>query len=81
QRGEMKRSIFEPPQGVDAVVEIDTSEHGAPAIETIVAAVVALLGPPGTGGGSLPIEPATNHRPEPAGNCRPGQSVESLRRS
>ncbi|WP_130330386.1 AAA family ATPase [Micromonospora kangleipakensis] len=81
QRGKMKRSIFEPPEGVDAVVEIDTSDDEAPAIETIVAAVVALLGPSRTGGGSLPIEPATNHRPEPAGNWRPGQSVESLRLS
>ncbi|MFC8620205.1 AAA family ATPase [Micromonospora purpureochromogenes] len=81
RRGEMKPSIFEPPEGVDAVVEIDTSEQGARAIETIVAAVVALLGPSRTGGGSLPIDPATNHRPEPAGNWRPGQSVESLRLS
>ncbi|MEH0845968.1 AAA family ATPase [Micromonospora sp. CPCC 205711] len=81
QRGEMRRSIFEPSEGVDAVVEIDTSEHGARAVETIVAAVVDLLGPSTTGGGSLPIEPTTNHRPELAGNWRPGQSVESLRRS
>ncbi|MGR6321616.1 hypothetical protein Q2K19_17625 [Micromonospora soli] len=81
QRGEMTRSIFEPPEGVDAVVEIDTSHHGVPAIETIVAAVVALLGPPSSGGGSLPIEPATNRRPGPAGSRRPGESVESLRRS
>ncbi|MFC0029728.1 AAA family ATPase [Micromonospora chaiyaphumensis] len=43
RRGEMKRSIFEPPEGVDAVVEIDTSAGGAPAVETITAAVVALL--------------------------------------
>jgi predicted kinase len=81
QRGEMKRSIFAPPEGVDAVVEIDTSDHGAPAIDTIVAAAIALLGPSITGGGSLPIESTTNHRPEPAGSWRPGQSVESLRRS
>ncbi|MGK5440484.1 AAA family ATPase [Micromonospora sp. URMC 105] len=81
QRGEMNRSIFEPPESVDAVVEIDTSDRGAPAIESIVAAVVALLGPARTGGGSLPVEPATNRRPGPAGGWRPGQSVESLRRS
>ncbi len=81
QRGEMKRSIFEPPEGVDAVVEIDTSDHGAPAIESIVAALTALLGPPRTGGGSLPSEPARNHRTQPVGTWRPGQSVESLRRS
>ncbi|MET8835894.1 AAA family ATPase [Micromonospora sp. NPDC004540] len=81
QQGEMKRSIFEPPEGVDAVVEVDISEQGAPAIDTIVAAVVALLGPPQTGGGPVPIEPATIRRPSPAGNQRPGQSVESLRRS
>jgi predicted kinase len=54
QRGEMKRSIFEPPESVEAVVEIDTSDQGDRAIETIVAAVVALLDPPETGGGSLP---------------------------
>ena len=46
QRGEMKRSIFEPPEGADAVVEIDTSDDGAEAVETVAAAVVALLGPP-----------------------------------
>ncbi|MEO3780549.1 AAA family ATPase [Micromonospora sp. B11E3] len=80
QRGEMKRSIFEPPEGVEAVVEIDTSDDGAPAIETIVAAVVALLGPPSAGGEPAPIEPATNRRPEPTGGRRPGRSVESLRR-
>lgn len=43
QRGEMKRSIFEPPGRVDAVVEIDTSDHENPVIEPIEAAVVALL--------------------------------------
>lgn len=43
QRGEMKRSIFEPPSGVDAVVEVDTSDHGDPLTEPIEAAVVALL--------------------------------------
>ncbi|MGW1057069.1 AAA family ATPase [Micromonospora rubida] len=43
QRGEMKRSIFEPPAGLDAVVEVDTSDHEGPIIEPIEAAVVALL--------------------------------------
>ncbi|WP_431897793.1 AAA family ATPase [Micromonospora haikouensis] len=44
QRGELKRSIFVPPEGVDAVVEVDTSDDAAPVIETVVAAAVALLG-------------------------------------
>jgi hypothetical protein len=39
----MKRSIFGPPHGVDAVVEIDTSDHADPVIEPVEAAVVALL--------------------------------------
>lgn len=43
QRGEMKRSIFDPPGGVDAVVEVDTSGDGDPDIEPIEAAVVALI--------------------------------------
>ncbi|MET7551515.1 AAA family ATPase [Streptomyces sp. NPDC005479] len=43
QRGEMKRSIFDPPGGVDAVVEVDTSDGGDPDIEPIEAAVVALI--------------------------------------
>ncbi|MEU4776183.1 AAA family ATPase [Micromonospora sp. NPDC023644] len=43
QRGELKRSIFEPPDGVDAVVEVDTSDHGGPVVEPVEAAVVALL--------------------------------------
>lgn len=43
QRGEMKRSIFDPPGGVDAVVEVDTSDDGDPDIELIEAAVVALI--------------------------------------
>jgi hypothetical protein len=43
QRGEMKQSIFEPPDGIDAVVELDTSDHRDPVIEPIEAAVVALL--------------------------------------
>ncbi|MFE9172800.1 AAA family ATPase [Streptomyces kebangsaanensis] len=43
QRGEMKRSIFDPPGGVDAVVEVDTSEAGDPDIDPIEAAVVALM--------------------------------------
>ncbi|MEV4479540.1 AAA family ATPase [Micromonospora coxensis] len=78
QRGAMTRAIFEPPEGVHAVVEIDTSDDGAPAIETIVAAAVALLGPPRTGDGPMPARSAT--RREPAGARRPGQSVDSLRR-
>lgn len=77
QRGEMTRSIFEPPAGVDAVIEIDTSDDGVPVIETIAAAVVAVLGVPRAGGGSLPSSPA----PQPAGIWRPGQSVESLGQS
>ncbi|MDZ5447393.1 AAA family ATPase [Micromonospora sp. 4G57] len=81
QRGEMKRSIFEPPEGVDAVVEIDTSDEGVPATETIVAAVIALVESQRAGGGMRPSEPARNHRVQPAGIWRPGQSVESLRRS
>lgn len=44
RRGEMKRSIFDPPDGVDAVVEVDTSDAGEPDIEPIEAAVVALIG-------------------------------------
>ncbi|MFC5943871.1 hypothetical protein ACFPZ4_20610 [Micromonospora harpali] len=64
RRGEMGRSIFAPPEGVDAVVEVDTSDDAAPAIERVVAAVVALLGPPRTGGGP-PTGPATNRGPEP----------------
>ena len=43
QRGEMKRSIFAPPSGVDAVVEVDTSDDADPDVEPIEAAVVALL--------------------------------------
>ncbi|MER7810359.1 AAA family ATPase [Streptomyces sp900116325] len=43
QRGEMKRPIFDPPGGVDAVVEVDTSGDGDPDIEPIEAAVVALI--------------------------------------
>lgn len=43
QRGDMKRSIFEPPDGVDAVVEVDTSGHGDPVIEPIEEAVLTLL--------------------------------------
>ncbi|WP_406503139.1 AAA family ATPase [Streptomyces sp. NBC_01602] len=43
QRGEMKRSIFDPPGGVDAVVEVDTSDEGDPDIEPIEAAVIALI--------------------------------------
>lgn len=44
RQGELGRSIFAPPEGVDAVVEVDTSDDSAPVIETVVAAVVALLG-------------------------------------
>jgi hypothetical protein len=43
QRGEMKPSIFEPPDGADAVIHIDTSDQVYQVIETIEAAVVALL--------------------------------------
>jgi hypothetical protein len=39
----MKRSIFDPPGGVDAVVEVDTSDDGDPDIEPVEAAVVALM--------------------------------------
>jgi predicted kinase len=45
-RGEMQRSIFEPPDGVDAVVEVDTSDHGPPAVEAVEAAFDALLRSP-----------------------------------
>ncbi|NES29700.1 AAA family ATPase [Micromonospora terminaliae] len=44
RRGAMKRSVFAPPEGVDAVVELDTSAGGAPAVESIAAAVATLLG-------------------------------------
>ncbi|WP_157494183.1 AAA family ATPase [Kutzneria sp. 744] len=43
RRGEMPASLFEPPAGVDAVVKIDTSEAGPPAVEEVEAAVLALL--------------------------------------
>ncbi len=43
RRGEMKRSIFDPPGGVDAVVEVDTSADGDPDTDSIEAAVVALI--------------------------------------
>ncbi|MFF3839853.1 AAA family ATPase [Streptomyces sp. NPDC001930] len=43
ERGEMKRSIFQPPGEVDAVVEVDTSDDGDPAMEPIEAAIVTLL--------------------------------------
>jgi predicted kinase len=43
QRGEMKRSIFDPPGGVDAVIEVDTSDDGDPDIEPVEADVVALI--------------------------------------
>ncbi|MFE6551544.1 AAA family ATPase [Streptomyces sp. NPDC057746] len=43
QRGELKRSIFHPPSGADAVVDVDTSDDGEPDIEPIEAAVVALI--------------------------------------
>lgn len=43
ERGELKRSIFEPPDGVDAVIEVNTSDHQVPGIEPIEAAVLALL--------------------------------------
>lgn len=43
RRGEMKRSVFEPPGGVDAVVEVDTSDGRDPDTEAVEAAVVALI--------------------------------------
>lgn len=43
QRGEVKRSIFDPPGGVDSVIEVDTSDAGDPDTEPIEAAVVALI--------------------------------------
>ncbi len=43
QRGEMKRSIFAPPGGAHAVVEVDTSDGGDPDVEGIEAAVAALI--------------------------------------
>jgi predicted kinase len=43
QRGEMKPSIFKPPSRVDAVVEVDTSDHENPDVGPIEAAVGALL--------------------------------------
>lgn len=43
RRGEMAPSIFEPPEGVDAVVEIDTSGRGEPAVDAVEAAVAELL--------------------------------------
>ncbi|GAA4603453.1 putative kinase [Actinoplanes octamycinicus] len=43
EQGEMPRSIFEPPVGPHAVVELDTSD-GSPAVEPIVAAAIALRG-------------------------------------
>ncbi|MET8788124.1 AAA family ATPase [Streptomyces sp. NPDC004589] len=43
QRGELRRSIFHPPSGADAVVDVDTSDDGEPDIEPIEAAVVALV--------------------------------------
>jgi hypothetical protein len=42
-RGEMTPSIFAPPNGVDAVVTIDTSDHAAPDTTPIEAAIAALL--------------------------------------
>ncbi|WP_121398054.1 AAA family ATPase [Micromonospora sp. M71_S20] len=55
QRGALKRSIFEPPDGVDAVIEVDTSDHGGPVVEPVEAAVVALLR-------SSPDVPATGRK-------------------
>ncbi|WP_405743758.1 ATP-binding protein [Streptomyces sp. NBC_01525] len=43
RRGEMKRSIFDAPGEVDAIVEVDTSGEDEPGIEPIVAAVIALI--------------------------------------
>lgn len=44
ERGDMKAAIFEPPDGVDAVVQVDTSDGGDPDLDSVEAAVVALLG-------------------------------------
>ncbi|SDJ23918.1 Predicted kinase [Actinokineospora alba] len=43
QRGEMDPSIFKPPSGVGAVVEVDTSDQEIPDVGPIEAAVNALL--------------------------------------
>jgi predicted kinase len=43
QRGELKPSIFKPPNRVDAVVDVDTSDHEYPDVRPIEAAVGALL--------------------------------------
>lgn len=81
ERGEMKPSIFEPPAETEAVVEIDTSTGRVPVIEPVLTAVVALLGSRTPGGGPLSTPPTTGQRPHLPGPPRPGQSVESLRRS
>ncbi|MFD9813743.1 AAA family ATPase [Streptomyces sp. NPDC059080] len=43
QQGDWKRSIFDPPSGVDAIVEVDTTDEGAPDTDPIEAAVTALI--------------------------------------
>ncbi|WP_328425986.1 ATP-binding protein [Micromonospora sp. NBC_00389] len=43
ERGDMTRSIFAPPDRVDAVIDVDSSHDRAPDIDTIEAAVIALL--------------------------------------
>lgn len=43
ERGEMRAAIFEPPGGVDAVIRVDTSAGGDPDLDSVEAAVVALL--------------------------------------
>lgn len=43
EQGDMKRSVFAPPDRVDAVIDVDTSHDRAPDIDTIEAAVIALL--------------------------------------
>jgi predicted kinase len=79
QRGEMRRSIFEPPSGVvDTVIKIDTSDGGEPVIEAVEEAVAALLGASRGASGSVPNSPAMSHE-GPAGFLRPGQWLETLR--
>jgi hypothetical protein len=43
ERGEMNPSIFSPPAGFDAVVEVDTSTGDEPPVQVIEAAVIGLL--------------------------------------
>ncbi|SDD76557.1 Predicted kinase [Actinokineospora iranica] len=43
QRGEMAASIFQPPGGIDVVIEVDTSGNGVPDVGPVEAAVSDLL--------------------------------------